>query len=471
MNIYKIFYTIFLFISAYSAKAQNDLWVLGGKQPSALEMLQIDAQGYWYITGNFQNYLKVGNTYLEEEKGRYFVMKYEPTTAKAIWVRQFTQPIKEMRLASQALYIAGQFKGTLTFDAVELTSYGEYSSYLAKIETVKGEYDWIRPIKADKDALIGGLTTDAEGNVLLTGNFIGVLRIGVDAIRPVKFKNIYIAKFDTEGKLLWLNQGTAGQDELTGISVWNIATDNKSNVILSGTLCGVGFLGKSPITSRKETFAGEGTAFTTDIFLAKINPQGETIWAKSIANQAEVQAITTDTLGSIYLTGNFRGSESTKHKAGEAMFDDFKPLKVTQKIDRRSIETCFVAKYSSLGNMIWAKGAESSGESRGTHLVWNVKENVLCVAGFYYRDLKFGSFALNTPHEDAELFLTVFAPNGATKSLQGTQNATAKVLKDMQLSPFGDLYGTGIFKENFQINNFQLSTDNPNVCGFLVKLN
>ncbi len=471
MNFSKIIYFLALIFLPKGIQAQNELWVLAGKQPSAIELLQTDENGYWYITGNFQHYLKVGNVYLEEEKGRYFVMKYEPTTQKPMWVKQFTQPIKEMRLASQALYIAGQFKGKLDFEAVELTSYGEYSSYLAKIELSKGEYEWVRPLKADKDALVGGLATDSEGNTILTGNFVGILQIGTETIRPIKFKNIYLAKFNPDGKLLWLTQATAGQDELTGISVWNLVIDAKNNLILSGTLCGVGFLGKTPITSGKETFKGEGFTFTTDIFLAKINPQGETLWAKSIANQAEVQAIATDTLGSIYLTGNFRGSESTKHKTGEAMFDDFKALKVTQKIDRRSLETCFVAKYSSLGNLIWAKGAESSGESRGTHLAWNVKDNVLCVAGFYYHDLKFGSLELNTPHEDAELFVVTFAPNGAPKKLHGTQSPTTKILKDVQLTNFGDLYGTGIFKDSFQINGQRLTTENPNVCGFLVKLN
>jgi hypothetical protein len=334
-----------------------------------------------------------------------------------------------------------------------------------------GGFDWVKPIKAEKDALIGGLAVDYAGNIFLTGNFVGVLRVGGRDVRPIKFKNIYIAKFNANGDLLWLTQGTAGHDELTGISIWSITTDYKNNLILTGTLCGAGFLSTTPFTSGKENFAGEGQAFTTDIFLAKLNPEGEVVWARSIANQAEVQSIATDTLGSVYLAGNFRGSESKKHKTGEAMFDDFKALKLTTKIDKRSIETCFVAKYSSLGNLIWVKGAESSGESRGTQLAWNVKQNCLYVAGFYYRDLKFGSLSINTPHEDSELFVVTFAPNGAPKTLQGTQNATDKILKDLHLTPFGDLYGVGLFKGNFQINKVNLTTDNPNVCGFLVKLN
>jgi hypothetical protein len=67
--------------------------------------------------------------------------------------------------------------------------------------------------------------------------------------------------------------------------------------------------------------------------------------------------------------------------------------------------------------------------------------------------------------------VVTFAPNGAPKTLQGTQNATDKILKDLHLTPFGDLYGVGLFKGSFQINKANLTTDNPNVCGFLVKLN
>jgi len=453
------------------AHAQDSLWVLAGRQSSAIDMLQTDTQGYWYVAGNFQNYLKIGNTFIEEDKGRYFVVKYEPSTAKPIWIKQFAQPIKKMVVSANGVYIAGNFKQSLALDAVELTAYGEYSSYLAKINIATGDFDWIKTLKADKDALIGGLATDYEGNICLTGNFVGVLRIGERALRPIKFKNIYLAKFDASGNLLWVTQGTAGRDEITGISVWSITTDSKGNVILTGTLCGTGFLGTMPLTSGEEKYAGEGTAYTTDIFLAKFAPNGEAIWAKSIANQAEVQSLTTDTLGSVYLAGNFRGSESDKHQKGHAMFDDFKSLKITKKIDRQSIETCFIAKYSSLGNLIWVKGAESSGESRGTRLVWDIRRNCLYVAGFYYRDIKFGSFELATTEKEAELFIVTFAPNGTPKELYGTQSPHDKIMKDMHLTPFGDLYGVGLFKTNFNINKIELATENPNVCGFLVKLN
>jgi hypothetical protein len=472
MNFKQHIFFVLWWLGSSWGYAQENAWVLAGQQPSSLEILQTDAQGYWYVAGNFTNYLKVGNLYIEQEKGRYFVMKYEPSTGKPVWVHQFAYPIKKMQIAPDtALYIAGQFRGTIGFGVVELTSYGEYSSYLAKINTQSSEFEWIRPIKAEKDALVGALSVDNVGNVCLTGNYLGVLRIGERTIRPIKYKNIYIAKFNPEGILLWLTQGTAGQDELTGISVWNTTIDSKNNIILTGTLCGTGFMGATPLKSGQENFAGEGKAFTTDIFLAKISSEGETIWAKSIANQAEVQSITTDTIGNVFLAGNFRGSESKKHNTGEAMFDDFKGLKISQKIDKKAIETCFVAKYSSLGNLIWVKGAESSGESRGTKIAWNAKQNCLYIAGFYYRDFKFGSFALTTPHEDSELFVATFAPNGAPKALQGTQDATDKILKDMHLTTFGDLFGVGLFKGSFQINKITLSTENPNICGFLVKLN
>ncbi len=466
-----IFNFLLLITLSLPAYPQENLWVLSGNQPSALEMMQTDAQGYWYVTGNFQNYLKIDNVYIEAEKGKYFLMKYEPSTGKPVWIKQFTQPIKKMCMSPQALYIAGQFQQTLALDAVELTAYGSYSSYLAKIDLSTGSFDWIKPFKAEKDALVGGLVADEAGNVCLTGNFVGLLQIGEFALRPIKFKNIYLAKFDLAGNLLWVTQGTAGQDELTGISVWSATMDSKGNVILTGTLCGVGFLGNMPMTSGRETYAGEGMAFTTDIFLAKFTPAGEVVWAKSIANQAEVQAITTDTLGSVYLTGNFRGSESGKHKTGQAMFDDFKGLQISKKNNKQSIETCFIAKYSSLGNLIWVKGAESSGESRGSALAWDVKANCLYVTGFYYHDIQFGSLALNTTEQDYQIFIVAFAPNGAPKTLQGTQTAHDKILKAIHLTRFGDLYGVGLFKHQITINSYELKTENPNICGFLVRLN
>jgi len=53
-----IFKFLLLFVCTLPAHAQDSLWVLAGRQSSAIDMLQTDTQGYWYVAGNFQNYLK-----------------------------------------------------------------------------------------------------------------------------------------------------------------------------------------------------------------------------------------------------------------------------------------------------------------------------------------------------------------------------------------------------------------------------
>ena len=450
----------------------NQQWILAGEDACTVEMLQIDDKGYWYVAGNFQKSLKIGNKTIQEDAGRYFVMKYEPSTKQASWIQQFEQPIRKISIGAEGLYLSGHFKHKFYIDTIQVRATGEYTSYVCQLNFQTGKPNWIQLVKASKDALMGGMCTDRQGNVFVTGGFVGFLEASNLRLRPLKFKNIYLAKYSPKGEILWLRQGTAGEDPLTGISVWDITTDYQGNAILAGTLSGRGFFDRTPINSSQEKFTGEGFTFNSDIFLAKYSPDGEVLWAKPIATQSEVQAIATDTLGSVYLTGNFRGSESSKKdKFGQAVFDQFKTVKSENKFGNQSQETFFTAKYSSLGNLIWVKCGESSGETRGTSLTWDSKHGILYVLGFFHRDFKIGNTeGIKSVSGDMDFFLTTFAPNGAIKKVQSIYSTSDKIVKGTSLNNFGELYALGLFTNDLKTPLQELKGNKDQICGFIVKL-
>jgi len=99
-----------------------------------------------------------------------------------------------------------------------------------------------------------------------------------------------------------------------------------------------------------------------DIYLQKVDKNGNFIWAKNISNNASVmphlQSIAIDSIGNIYLAGNFRGSM------------DFDPGPGIQNLSTTVLgqTDIFILKLNSSGNFVWVKQIGNS----GFHAVYTV---------------------------------------------------------------------------------------------------
>jgi len=113
--------------------------------------------------------------------------------------------------------------------------------------------------------------------------------------------DIFIAKYDFNGNLLWAQRtGGGNSDESKAIT-----TDHVGNIYITG------FSQSSTITFGNTTLTKVGEDYA-DIFVAKYNPSGKVLWAKSFggSNYEEGECIIVDATGNIYLTGFFRKPSS-----------------------------------------------------------------------------------------------------------------------------------------------------------------
>jgi hypothetical protein len=72
--------------------------------------------------------------------------------------------------ASGNIYTAGIFSGTASFEASMLTSRGGYDVYLAKYD-FQGRLLWVRQLGGVGYETVWGLSVDASGNAYITGDF------------------------------------------------------------------------------------------------------------------------------------------------------------------------------------------------------------------------------------------------------------------------------------------------------------
>ena len=88
----------------------------------------------------------------------------------------------------------------------------------------------------------------------------------------------------------------------------------------------------------------------SDIFITKMNAQGEFVWAKQIGSTEQDQAdkIILDSSGNIFLAGRFTGSV------------DFDPGAGTANLTSGGLLDAFILKMNSNGDYLWAKGFGSA---------------------------------------------------------------------------------------------------------------
>ncbi|MUG97974.1 hypothetical protein F7734_38970 [Scytonema sp. UIC 10036] len=170
--------------------------------------------------------------------------------------------------------------------------------------SIESDRTWIQQLGTEGDDSCYNVATDNVGNVYITGYTNGELggtnAGGVDA---------WVAKYDSNGTLLWTRQMGTGGDEIS----CGVATDSAGNVYIAG----------EGNISGNTGFEGTGA------WLAKYDTFGNSVWTKQLTSGVfAVSSVATDHLDNVYISGGILTSD----------FEDI---------------NAWVAKYNSSGNFIW----------------------------------------------------------------------------------------------------------------------
>jgi hypothetical protein len=164
------------------------------------------------------------------------------------------------------------------------------------------------------------------------------------------------------------------------------ASDPGGNVYVTGYYYGTFYFDSTTLSSRGDR----------DIFLLKLDKQGEVIWARTAGSMGddEAKGLYVDEHGNAYLTGYFNG---TAHFG-------------TQRVRSRGYEDIFIAKYDSAGNALWARGAGGSYYDHGYGITADRLGQVY-VTGHYQHNANFGNFNL-TNRGAIDIFVAKLSAQG-----------------------------------------------------------
>ncbi|MGH7454947.1 MAG: SBBP repeat-containing protein, partial [bacterium] len=186
---------------------------------------------------------------------------------------------------SGGILMTGRFTGNLGFEKMGLAGSIDYNMFLLKYHE-SGELLWAQ--KADY-ANGAGVGCDGQNNVYVTGWFQGQTPFG-DIVLNSKRPNMFIAKYDHSGNVVWAKPMRATDDTYGR----GIATDINGNSFVAGE-----FVGTLIFDGAK--LHGPG------MFIVKYDASGNALWAQKVRGTSNVMGlgVAVDSTGNPAVTGSF----------------------------------------------------------------------------------------------------------------------------------------------------------------------
>jgi len=295
----------------------------------------IDGDGNSFMTGYTTGLLDPDNTTTGNHN--VYLAKYDKDAVK-LWVEQPTgqdgKTTDGNGIAADPdgnIYVAGTTNGSV-YDAVKIGTGTNTNAFIIKYDN-DGTKIWATQAGvADKNTYCNGIAVDADGNSYITGYTNADLDGAGDGSLTGSY-DVYVAKYDTDGTQLWVQQlGVAS----VGTYGRGIAVDPDGNCYITGqTEGGLG---------------GNTKAGDPDVFVLKYNTAGTLQWVKQMGVAAGLKStygfgIAVDASGNSYVTGQTGGD-----------LDGVGPGVLVGNPD------VFVMKYNTSGTLQWLKQTSATGK-------------------------------------------------------------------------------------------------------------
>lgn len=263
--------------------------------------------------------------------------------------------------------------------------------------------------------------TDGAGNLYVAGYFTGTATFGTNALISAGLSDAFVAKYNSAGALLWVRRvGGPGFDTANGLAV-----DTLGNCYVTGAFEGAAGFGTNSLVNTD-------AASFTDIFVTKLDADGNFVWARGTGVKGVSdagQAVTVDLSGNVLVAG----------RSGQTTFGG-SPVAGAGRI--------FLAKYDNTGNALWARAvglAGSGGALDGATGVGTDASGRIHLAGnFEGPQATFGTATL-TNRGLSDGFLALFDANGVPQRVVQIGGAGQDKVNALAVDAAGNAHVAGHF--------------------------
>lgn len=346
-------------------------------------------------------------------------------------------------------------------------------------------FQWAKSVGGSDWEDIQYMTTDAKGNVIVTGYFYSAsITFGTTTITNVDpgTGDIFIAKYDTYGNLIWVKNIGGIESEIP----LDITCDQHDNIYLTGVFSKTIILGTDTLIDTSKTTINHFLAkldtngnvissknlgvifgnkiivdefdnvFITGVFetpncifgldtlinygfynniLMKFDSNFNEIWARSIKGTISnyANSISIDTGGCIFLSGSF---------SSDSLIIGNDTL-----INNGDVRDLFLVKYDSLGNTIWARSAGGLMDDESNSMALDRSGNVYLLGSFPSGIFTVGNISLNNTTSDGsgDIFIIKYSNTGNVIWAKRLGGNMGEFSKSIITDSIGNAYILGTF--------------------------
>jgi gliding motility-associated-like protein len=388
-----------MFIVKYDAKGKV-LWAKrsdGSYDSSNVTSMATDSNGDIYVSGTFnRSTITFGKFVLHNENagtfGKMFLVKYN-SLGNVLWAKTSINTIGASCINAictdkyDNIFISGFFRSdSLTLDTKTLLNPGFKSSvFFAKYDS-SGNVLFAKSIGSDNVEASCLITVSSKGNIFISGYYysssltFGTIKLFNKINYYIPSSDIFIAKFDESANVIWAKSvGSIGYDNCNSISV-----DSDENVYLGGY-----FGDKSDYlgSTLSESFIAfdniklQALNTQKNLFVSKYDSSGNAVWAKTnpIGSYGEVCSVYSDKKNLIAIG----------YTARSLSFGN-------DTIKSNGSTDAFVAKFNSVGNVLFAKGYGGLGADEGRYITTDKDENIYITGIISNSSINFDSILVNS---------------------------------------------------------------------------
>ena len=442
----------------YVAKYDNSgnfLWVIPAGETNSYPSnnrrtsggIEIDKLGNIFVTGCFSDSMLIGSVklYGNSSRNNVFLAKLNPN-GTVIWTKYVTDGSVMNGIAldsSNNVLICGYTEGISVYDTITIDPYGIYDRdvVFAKYDS-SGNFIWVRQAGGsgfyhDKAFAIACDNNDniyVGGDIRSDSNFGGLTLTSTSP--GLTYYNGFLAKYDASGNALWVNY--------CGYACAAITISNNNEIFAGG------------YTGPVNGFDSILPSSPGGMFVAKLDPAGNYIWARTVRNAgtAGTSDMDIDKYGNVYATGHFTDDAVF---GTDTLFSNPPNPWYTHM---------FLVKYDNNGNVLMT---DQAGGPVGTH-TWghaiDVKGCEYVVSGSFYATLPvihedtlpaFGNYDMFVSKYSDVLYPGIMSATTSKSNLScnGLANGTATVIPNAGHPPYSFEWDTNPVQNTNQISGLQ----------------
>ncbi|MEO0896442.1 MAG: tail fiber domain-containing protein [Bacteroidota bacterium] len=419
-----------------------------------------DQAGNRFLTAEFSGSINLGDFALNSTSNDILVAKISPKGV-FLWVKQFGGNGSEFAgplLLDQSgnIYISGSFSGaTLPVGGTTLISNGSFDIFLIKLNP-NGDVLWAINDGGSDSESTRGLALDPAGNPVIVGSCRARTTLGgiTFDLAPGNNKGFFLVRYNPAGQFL---SGTVSGSNNLSHRVTDVAIDQNGNAYVTGYFTGNANFGSTSLTA---------TSTISNAFLCKISPSNQFLWATQITGtESRGLSLGLDQLGEIYWLGTFKGTSNfgptpTSSLGGDDAFlakldpngqfvwansiggtgDDFGVrvkvaptgesyatgwfrgtiTPVSPSLVARGGDDAFVVKFDALGQALWAKRAGGSAFDSGTDLALDSLGNLSVLGSLGVNSIDFDGTSVSVSGTPQFFLWTLNSQNGSLGGVSGS---------------------------------------------------